>query len=324
MWGDCVEVPDIYFEEFWGLLNAEKDGGTYTSYTYEDENGLILYRFIKRPTHILANTYDIVTPWGFSGPIIIQCEENKKNALICNFNKDFQEYCIANNIVAEYIRFSPWLKNHVDFKDVYELKYNNYTLGVDLLSNDFFTDEFSSDARNKIRKAEKKGVQIQFDLKCETIKEFYRLYYIMADKNNINENFRFSEDYINNTIKMCKSHIFIMNGIVDGNVASSSMFIYTDKYLHYHLNGNNPEYYPYHVNSLIIAKACEWGKNNNKETLHIGGAFDDSLFHFKRQFTKKGIYDFYIGKKIRLNDLYIHLVELKGKSNSNYFPAYRE
>ncbi len=316
-------VPDIYFEEFWGQLNAARDGGTYHSYEYEDENGIVLYRFIKRPTNILSDTYDIVTPWGFSGPIILGCKEERRKNLVRDFNKEFQEYCAANHIAAEYIRFSPWLKNHEDFKNFYELKYNNYTLGIDLSSKDYFYEEFSSNCRNHIRKAEKMGARTEFDFQCETIEDFCRLYDMMADRHGIDKKTRLSRDYLLDTIKLCKDHVFIINGIVEGKIVSSGMFLHYDKYLHYHLMGNDPQYFGYNVNSLIISKACEWGKDNNKITLHLGGAHEDNLFTYKKHFTKDGIYDFYIGRKIRLNDLYEELIEQKGNRNDHYFPAYR-
>lgn len=316
-------VPDIYFEEFWGTLNAARDGGTYHSYEYEDENGMVLYRFIKRPTNILPDTYDILTPWGFSGPVIIYCRDGKRKDLVRDFNESFQNYCTAQNIAAEYIRFSPWLKNHEDFKTVYDLKYNNYTVGIDLSTN-YYYDEFSSNSRNHIRKAENSGVSVQFDFQCEGIEDFCRLYNMMADRNGVDGETRLNRNYLTETIKKCKDHIFIINGTVGGKVISSAMILSYDKYLHGHLIGNDPEYYSYNANSLIIAKACEWGKGNGKTTLHLGGAHKETLFAFKRSFTKSGIYDFYIGKKIRLDDLYNQLVEIKGIADNNYFPVYRQ
>lgn len=320
-----MNIPDLYFEEYWGLLNEEPDGGSYQSYTYEDENGLILYRFIKRPTNILPDTYDIVTPWGFCGPIIINCKPEKRKNLVLAFNEAFQDYCIKNNITSEYIRFSPWLRNHDDFRGIYNLKYNKYTLGIDL-TKDFFNEEFAYEARRSVRIAKKRAVKTQFDLKCETVDEFYRLYLIMAERNNITKAERLSKKYILDTIKLCGDHVFIINALHEETVISSGIFIFTDNYLHYHLNGNDPKYFPFHASSLIYFKGCEWGKNNGKRILHIGGGgqgSEDSLLHFKKQFTRKGYYDFYIGSKIRLNSLYNQLIELKGTNNSNYFPAYR-
>ena len=110
-------VPDIYFEEYWGVLNAEEDGGTYCSYAYEDENGYVLHRFIKRPTSIIDGTFDILSPTGFSGPVILNVRKGREMDLIRGYDKDFQNYCDLNGIVAEYIRFSPWINNQKDFKD---------------------------------------------------------------------------------------------------------------------------------------------------------------------------------------------------------------
>ncbi|WP_091233575.1 GNAT family N-acetyltransferase [Anaerobium acetethylicum] len=319
-----MNMPDIYFEEYWGLLNAEHDGGVYDSYTYEDENGQVVYRFIKRPTMILPDTYDITTPYGFSGPVVTWCKPGKRKDLVRNFDFNFQNYCRAHGIVAEYVRFSPWLKNHEDYSDIYEMKYNKYTVGVDL-TKDFFNEEFSSKIRNRIRKAEKSGVRVEFDFHGETADELLGLYNLMAEKNHIGEQYRFTSRFMSDMVKACRNHQFIINVLHNEKVISSAMFIHGGEYIHYHLAGNDPECYEYQGSSLIIAKACEWGKSNGKIAMHLGGGPqgpDGSLLHFKKQFTKEGIFEFYVGKKIRLNDLYQQLVEIKGE-HSDYFPAYR-
>ncbi len=230
-----MNTPDIYFEEFWGSMNAEHDGGTYHSYEYEDENGMVLYRFIKRPTNILPDTYDILTPSGFSGPVVITCKKGRKKDLIAAFDKSFGEYCHGNNIVAEYVRFSPWVKNAEDFGEVYDLSYKCPILCVDLQKKDFFNEEFSSNCRNHIRKAEKKGVQIKFDFTGETIDEFYRLYSLTAERDRFAEMNKRSREYISTIPKMCEGHFFIINAAVGEKIVSSAIFIHSDKYLHYHL-----------------------------------------------------------------------------------------
>lgn len=320
-----MKVPDIYFEEYWGLLNAEQDGGTYESYCYEDENGIILHRFIKRET-MLSGIYDIISPSGFNGPVVLKYRPERKSDLLRSFNHDFQQYCMSNNIVAEYVRFSPWIKNHEDFKDIYKLKHHAQTIGIDL-TKDYFNDEFRRKRRANILKAEKSGMEIEFDFNAETVDEFYRLYCIMYDKNNQDDPasiHRLSREYISDLVEKCKGHLFIMNAILHDAVISSAIYIYSDQYVHGYLAGNDPIYLKNNAHSLIISKACEWGKDNHKSALHLGGSRNEGLYNFKKQFTKEGVYDFYVGYRVRLNDPYDQLIQLRGKANEAYFPAYRE
>ncbi len=321
-----MKVPDIYFEEYWGMLNAANDGGTYHSYLYEDENGRILHRFIKRPTNILPDTYDILSPTGFSGPVILDCSEKGKAALVRNFDRNFQKYCEENSIAAEYIRFSPWIGNHEDFRDVYELKHHGYTTGIDL-TTDFFHTEFSKERRRRINRAEESGVRVQFDFEGDTLDEFYRLYNLMYDKNDTEDpehKSMLSRRYMSDAFRMCKGHIFIASAAVGMTAVSSTVYIHSDRFLHSYLTGNDPAFYQFNANSVVILKACEWGRDNGKIALHQGGARNEGIFSFKKQFARNGVYDFHVGHKIRLNELYDRLIALKGKANDRYFPAYRE
>ena len=319
-----MRIPDIYFTSFWGELNCQLENGVYEKFEYENGKGKGFYHFIKKPVPIKINDiqyYDTITPYGFNGPIIIECQEDRKK-FIEEFNTEFNKFCVEHRIVAEYVRFNPWLKNHEDFKEIYNLRYNNYTLGVDL-TGDFFYDQFTSKCRNQVRKAIKSNVNIEYDFKGGSIGEFYRLYNLMVEKNKVGENYRFSKDYFINTFEKCKDKVFILNAIYENKVISSAMFLQYEDFIHYHFSGNDAEFGSLCANNLLLFTAATWGKENGKKTLHLGGAFSESLFRFKQSFTKNGIFDYYVGTKIRNKEVYDELVNQKKDINLNFFPAYR-
>jgi len=321
-----MNIPDVFFEEYWGILNAANDGGDYFQYVFEDENGIVLHPFVKRPTRLLPATYDILSPTGFSGPIVIDCREGRKEELIRNFDRGFQTYCETNGIVAEYVRFSPWLKNHQDFGSLYELKHHGYTYGIDL-TKDYFNDEFNSSRRCRIARAENAGVKVGFDFSGETIAEFYRLYQMMYAKNNpgdIEKRLMLSNDYMADMVRLCRGHMFIANAFIGRKTISSTVYLYSGKYLHSYLTGNDPEFYDFNANSVVISKACEWGRKTGKVALQQGGARNEGIAVFKKQFTQKCILDFHVGYRVRQNALYERLVAIRGEANKAYFPAYRE
>jgi len=322
--------PDIYFLPEWGDLYQEHDKGVVDRFEFKNELGHIYYQFMKRqlPEDLDLGSYcDIVTPYGFNGPVILESDQGSKLILIAEYDKEFQKYCIDNNIISEYIRFNPWLKNHLDFEKIYTTKYNNYTLYTDLTVNDFFMQEFSSKIRNLIRKAVKSGIQIEFDFSGATITEFYRLYQMMVEKNKVADYYIFKSDFLKKTFLSLKDKQFIINAVYEDKYISSAIFLHYGDYIHYHLSANDPDYYPLNANSMILREACLWGQNNGKKQMHLGGAFTDELFAFKKQFTKKGICDYYVGKKIRNEEIYNELVNKRLKNggilNNLYFPLYR-
>lgn len=318
-----MKYPDIYYLPQWSELNSVLDGGTAENYNFQCEYGQIYYPFIKRKISAQVNNqiyYDTVTPYGFNGPVIISATD--KERLLEEFETSFSRYCLDNHIVAEYVRFSPWLKNHMDFEKYYALKYNNQTLFIDL-KKDFFNEEYSHNSRNNIRKAIKNNVTVNFDHDGDTMDEFIKLYNKMATKNNISSYYSFDQDYFKNTMRVMKGNIFIINAVYDGNTISSAICLFQDKYLHYHLLGNDYEFITLGANSLLCYEASKWGQEHGMSELHLGGAFNESLLRFKSGFTRNGFLDYYVGIRIRDNGTYDALIDLLGKNSNGYFPEYR-
>ncbi|RNF39535.1 GNAT family N-acetyltransferase [Planococcus salinus] len=328
-----ANFPDIYFLPEWGKYFEKKEvEGELRIVELENEWGHVFYQFIVRPIPLISGPtlyYDTITPFGFSGPIILKCEKGRNEELAVLFNQKFQEYCEAHHIVTEYVRFNPWLKNLNDFKGFYSLRNNGITQYIDLTVNDYFAEEFSPKSRTQVRKARKSGVEIELDFTGAHTKEFCRLYELMAIKNNVeNEYYLFTEEFIRDSFKLLEGKQFILFAKYQGNYISASLILHHGDYVHYHLTANDPEYFHLAANSLIIDEACRWGVEHGKKQLHLGGTSgDEQLFRFKKKFTKTAPLDLLMGKKIRNEEVYNMLVDFKksngGIQNMDYFPLYR-
>lgn len=320
------DLPDIYYTENWRKLYSVKENGIPEEYTLTTKNGTIIYPYIKRKIEYKIDDktyYDTVTPYGFNGPIIIELTGTKEK-LLEEFKIDFNKYCIDNNIIAEYVRFSPWFKNYLELEDYYKLRENNQTIAIDLTVSDIFMEEINSKRRNCIRAAIKKGVSIQFDFEGNTIEEFHRIYQETIEKNDIKEYYWLSMEFLKEHFKMLKGHIFILNALYDEKIISSSIFVHYNKQLHYLYSANDYNYNGLNGNSLLLYEAAEWGKKNEKEYLHLGGASkSEALMSFKLSYTKHGIFKYFVGSRISQHDIYKKIVEKSGKKENDYFPQYR-
>src|SRR5690606_33259686 len=97
------------------------------------------------------------------------------------------------------------------------------------------------------------------------------------DRNKASEKYYFSKEFIDDHFKLLKA--ILVQAEYDNNVIGSSMFIYGDEIIHYHLSGtsNVKNVYPSH---LIIFELIKWAKERNFKYLHLGGGrgTNDSLF----------------------------------------------
>lgn len=317
------DLPDIYYTKGWRELYSQKEkDGVPREYFLDCKYGKVAYPYIYIYIYGDNNYYDIRTPYGFNGPIIIEC--NDKEKLLEEFEKDFNEYCKKEKIVSEYVRFSPWFKNYLDFKKYYDLKPNKKTYAMNLLVDDILMQEISSKRRNQIRLAIKKGVKIEFDFEGKTINDFYKLYQNTIIKNNIKEYYWLSKEFLNEHFEKLKGNVFLANAIINNKIISSSMILHYNKQMHYHYSANDYEYTNLNGNSLLLYEVAKWGKEHGKENFHLGGAsVSEDLKRFKLSFTKSEGYDYYVGSRIRNQKVYDELVKKSGKEDSNFFPKYR-
>ena len=69
---------DIYFKEGYGKLCEYVDEGICEIFECKTDNGFIKNMFIKRPVPWILDGiqyYDIVTPYGYGGPIIYEARD---------------------------------------------------------------------------------------------------------------------------------------------------------------------------------------------------------------------------------------------------------
>lgn len=329
-----VITSDIYFDDNYGKLYEKADNGCAVVFMYESPHGKIKHQFIKRriPAELLPaeeEYYDIVTPYGYGGPLIVEMAGDSGKQLVQEFHEEFSKYCAAEKIVSEFVRFHPIAENALDFKEIYAPVWDRNTLGTDLKSfEDPVQSEFSKSCRKSIRQALNKGASYKIIYQPDELKTFQEVYYSTMKRNEAAEYYFFDDEYFDNCLKFYRENILLIEVLFEDKVIAAGMYFLYDKKIHVHLSGTLTEYLhlsPAYV--LRYALAC-WGKEQGYEVIHHGGgrsnAADDSLYLFKKQFASQTKFDFYVGRKIWMPEKYSQICAANGISEENaYFPAYR-
>lgn len=327
-------MHDIYFEEKYGKLYEQIENGRSIVWKYEGVEGEVSHQFLLREIPINSSDnkwYDIVTPYGYGGPVVNKLNDDyKKSDLISSFYKSFEQYCMENKIVSEFVRFHPIIKNADDFGDIYHAECIRNTLGTNLRDYDSPTDsEFSKGCRKNIRKALNQGISWRVTPRPEQIDEFKEIYYSTMDRNNATDYYYFGDDYFSNCLKWFKDNIVYVEAIFEEKTIAAGVYFIYDKTIHIHLSGTLSEYLFLSPAYILRYAVTVWGKENGYEMIHHGGGRsnlkEDSLYLFKKQFAKNTEFEFFVGKKIWNKEKYDELCRIKGADeNSSYFPAYRE
>lgn len=322
-------LPDIYFDENFGKLYEEIENAKAERFVFESEIGTVIHQFMLREIPDAEGFYDIVTPYGYGGPLITEC--NGDRAVLAEaFGNAFGEYCKEKNIVSEFVRFHPVVDNQADFRNIYETIYLHHTVGTNIANHDDpVQEEFSKSCRKTIRQAQRKGVTCRITLAPENLDSFIPIYYDTMDRDKANDYYYFPEAYFETCLRYYRDNIILIEAMLEDNIIAAGFYFVYNGILQAHLSGTLNEYLPYSPAYILKYETAVWAKENGVSVIHYGGGTsdneDDPLFLFKKKFTKDAIFDFYVGKKIWNEQIYAELCEKKNidRSTVDYFPQYR-
>ncbi|MGL5543073.1 MAG: lipid II:glycine glycyltransferase FemX [Fusobacteriaceae bacterium] len=323
---------DIYFKEEYGKIYELNGEGKLETFQLKSEWGTVIYHFLKKdiPVELGEKYYDITTPYGYGGPLFLDFEDENSLALLKKeFHEKFSEYCSRENIVSEFVRFHPIVKNHVYMEDYMDVSYNRDTICIEIEGEDEekIWESFTCKCRNNLNKAFRNNLTVQITHDVET---FHDIYIKTMERNCASSYYYFSQEFFQNTLKLLGEGAKIFLAYHEGRAVSGILVIHNGEYMHDHFSGTDPEYRDLGANNMLVYEAAKWGARNGKKYFHLGGGCTgngDCLFRYKSTFTKKEPYHFYIGKKIQNPEIYRRLVEEVEKTKTiedrDYFPLYR-
>lgn len=325
-------MMDLFFERNYGKLYEEIENGVCEVYEFKHALGTVKHLFIKReiPMQIHGKKYyDLVTPYGYGGPLITEVQEGKKPALAAAFTKAFQQYCDVHHIVSEFVRFHPVLGNAGDFNGSYDIVFLRKTVGTNLRDyDDPVQEEFSKSTRKAIRHALRSGVEFRVTVNPDSLELFSEIYRINMERVQADSYYYFDQSYFSRCLEYFGENIVLVEALFEGKVIGAEMHFAYNNVIHTHLSGTLSEYHylsPVYVMTYAIAL---WGKENGMDLIHVGGGTTnepgDTLYLFKKKFGKNTDFDFYIGRKVWNHAVYTELCAASDVApKEEFFPAYR-
>lgn len=338
------ENGDIYYDLDYLKVNDLHENGETSIATLIQNDSLIFYPFVKReidPKYYPNSSnsyYDIITPYEYGGPFIINLSEenNRVSDSVEFFQSSFHQYCVSNNIIAESVRFNPLVSNNLNFKDFYETDLIKENIIIDLKkTEDELLDSYHKNKRRDVRKAMRNNIIVSKANSKSEFEAFVEIYIESMKFKQAKSFYYFSQDYFNGLFELInenKATLFI--GRLDNSTpVAASIFLHSNSHVHYHLSGINMAYRNLDSQSLIIHEACLYFKNLGYDTIHLGGASksQEGLYRFKKLFSELTV-EYYFGRKIHNKKMYDLISQnfnnSKGVDSKNidsiFFPIYRQ
>jgi hypothetical protein len=331
-----------YLSIYEGLDNKDSFvnfGGKGVLYVYGDFTNYIIYPFFKRSISFLPfaddnlkKMYDIVSPYGYGGPLAQIVDQTSTEELWSQFFQTFDVFCKENNIISEFCRLHPIFENHVPVS-----KFSNgitQKLGqivyIDLInSEDTIRENMIHGHYRKVRNAIKNpDLNFEFINQDYQPKVFFELYSKTMQRVGAQNKYLFSLKFFQDVFQSLAEFVRLYRVRYRGKICAEwIVFIYGDQAYAW-LLGSDHDYLRFYTNILLVYDSCLQLKAEGLKFLNLGGGSgvkDDSVFQFKSGFTKLRK-DYYVYKKIHLKHEYdrlVELVECKMPDSGDFFPKYR-
>ncbi len=331
--GSFKEIDIYFYPEFSYLCQLHGDGQAYCFVYCESPGNMVIYPFLARQINELIpfnnfseNLIDITSPYGYGGYL-----RSSDQVDMDRFYATFKQYCQENDVVSEFIRFHPILKNYYYCPKDIKIELWNETVAIDLTKDEseIFMGTNAS-CRNAIRQAQKNDVIIQHDEHFKYMDDFYDIYIKTMTRVNAQDYYLFPRKWFSDVVRLLAGNLSLFHAYYQDSIIASALQFHSGPFVQGHLAGALYEMRHLRPTNLLYHQIALWAKKRGFRIYHLGGGLKphDNLFKFKASFSPIRM-NYYIGKVIHNHELYKSLTDLKSDFDGDnlldepYFPEYR-
>lgn len=253
---------------------------------------------------------DVSSVYGYSGPYANTNDPDFINEAWILID----EWLTNRNVIAEFTRYSPFLKN-TNFRAHGTKLEINRKLAFSMLTNK--PDVFSlldSKTRNMIRKAEKNGLIFSELEERGSIKAFRELYNTTMERNKPEKFFMYDEAYFSKMSKLNQKGYLKIYGVRENNqIIAAAMVLTVRSAAIYHLGCSNEAGLKSGASNLLLFKIHQELIKNGVTSFNLGGGRaavdEDPLLRFKCK-NSIGTSDYFIGKRVINSRIYKQIKDI--------------
>lgn len=308
---DNLKSPFFSSKYYQAYSNVE-NGEIECFYCYRDENNFLFYPYIRKEINMLGYNlpdkyFDISGAYGYNGPI----GKLSDPKFLDYFNSSLKEYLLQTNVVTEFVRYCPIIDNRI---------FHTYPAQIDVLDNiyidlskgieDVWNNSFEYRVRKTIKKAGEYPLSTLFvtgkEVSEEQLSIFYYIYINTMQRKEADKFYYFEKSFFSTLLQNLGSCALLSITYVSDNPASAELVLLGTKIAYGFLGGTLNEYYQYKVNTYQRWEILKYLISIGKEKYSLGGGAsrNDSIYKYKKNFSKNCYNPFYIGTYVHLQDIY--------------------
>lgn len=317
---DVYYTPEYY--EVYELLGS----GKATCFCFESGGEFAIYPFLMNSINELGyeldgQYLDIQGAYGYNGVVASSYDLGFRKEFFAEFNN----YCDAQRIVAEFVRFNPVLKNHefcVGEEPVYAL--DNVLIDTGQPIEEIWTKSFGRKVRRAVKRGLDNGLIFEWhlakDMDSQLIDEFLKVYYSTLDRHRAADFYYFSKDFVASIIRHLSGEAIFCFVRHEHEVISVELDFCKNLNAYGFLGGTLSEYFALSPNSFLRFELIKVLKTLGVKNYSIGGGISkgDSIYNFKKSFSVALESKFYIGKFVHCRNVYDEIIRQWVERNAEH------
>jgi len=301
---------DVYHHiEYARAVEANGDGRA-IGFVVEDGDRHFFHVSLQRPIERVGGTQidgrwsDLESVYGYSGPLASSDDRD----FLANAWAAFDDWCTSEHVVAEFIRFSPLLRNESLASTETRVGKDRDTIAVRLdVGEAELWGSYPPVQRNMVRKAERHGLTAAPIPVEEGIGRFRAMYERTMERVGAEPYYLFSDSYYERLLELGPALVLFEATDPTGEAAAAALLLVDGDRLHYHLSASLEDFRDAAPMNLVLHAAASWGRERGLRLFHLGGgrspAEDDSLLRFKESFSRIRL-PFFTGRRVHDSRMY--------------------
>lgn len=329
------ERRDVYFLPGYIGAYEENESKEGLCMAFVKEDAVLLYPFLKckieNTSFSEENHYDILSAYGYGGPVVNQAGENKEFLSECWLI--FSNWCKKEKIVGEFCRMHPLLDNKRWAPSEMNVVNNRKTVVLDLNTypESVWKESYFRIHRNMIRRAKRENFEYHRTKAVGQMGWFAASYDATQNILGASDETRFKKNYFDSLASGLGEKVWLAVVEKNNERVASVLVLEGEQFVHSHLmsyeNDRSSKGATNYIYHHIALDAAERGKRY----LHMGGGNsgneDDALYKFKCSLSPDRR-EFYIGTRCHDSEIYNKLADswekLNGSLPKGYFLFYRK
>lgn len=315
-----LKIPDEnksphFTPDYYRLFELRGEGKS-ICFTCTENERVILYPCLLNSVNDLGynidkQCFDIQGAYGYNGAIT-NCYDQ---SLFHRFSQILLEYFKEHGIIAEFIRFCPVIGNQNFLEHIIPaVAFENVLIDISKGYENIWSESFEKGVRKSIRKALTYNLEFEVysgnEIDDNIIHLFSDIYYETMKRNNADKFYFFSFDFLKQLISWLSDNVNISFAKVEGNYISTELILYNSTTAYGFLGGTLSGYFSLSPNSFLRNELIKYLIERGLKFYSIGGGeSSDSVFLYKKSFSRKTDSIFYTGKKIHDSETYREIIK---------------